>query len=1393
MIPRQFIRSVFGLGCLSAVLLAAAPHAASAKNIVVFAPHPDDEALIASGVIHRAKMNGDTIKVVLATSGDCKLPAYPHVRQLETMAAMRLLGLADDDVIFLGYPDCGLRQLYFSYTSPTSQFTSTAGMSQTYGFEGLGRTDYHTYIYGAPGKYNKPTMLQDIRTVLLNYRPQDVYTTSGYDDLNDHHALGFFVTEALVALTREDPTFQPTLHEALVHEPCEMVCDPGYHWPMPAFTPTDDMHMPPFLAMTPLSWTEAERVVVPEVMQSTDPAVNLKYRAIGEYVSQGRDWLWSFVKRDEVFWKSELWANLALKATATASSGLPGAAANRVNDGSVSGAPRNAEGEWVSSGQLAGAWVRLTWPAARTVTRIVLHDRPNTTDNVEQGTLTFSDGSTIPVGALPTNGVGFAVEFAAKTVTWVQFTVGGASGSNVGLAELEVYGPPTEKLPPQTPTPNTAPTLVSGPTPAQASISDVESTDITVEAADAEGDPLTYTWTSGSSTLTGAGPVVTFTPPLVSEPTTFRVDVTVADGRGGSVDGGVDITVSPSGLPANIAPYATVTVSSQAASQPGVRAIDGVVDGYPGDAQREWATVQQLAGAWIQLTWGSAQTITRAVLHDRINTTDQILAGRLVFSDGSSINFGTLPDNGTALTISFAARTVTWVRLEVTSARGYSTGLAELEVIRAGAPGSNHAPVITSSGPDASPAAITDIQSSTITVTASDVDGDALSYAWEANGGAVNGSGTTVTFTPPRVTVTTTFRVTVQVADDWGGATTGFVDITVTPSGAPLNLAPSATATASSENTARNQQAIKALDGVVDGFPNDGTKEWATVSQVAGAWIQLTWPSAQTIYRVVLNDRINTTDQILAGVLRFSDGSSVPVGALPDAGGPLTVSFASRSVTSVRLEVTSGRGSSVGLAEMSVFATPPAGSNTPPQIVSGPLASPTSINDLQSATISVNATDAQGDPLGYVWGTTGGTLEGSGAAITFRPVRVLTPTTYRISVQIDDGNGGAATGFIDLTVTPSGAPLNLAGTGAATASSANTSRGQGAAKAIDGVIGGFPGDGTKEWASVNQLVGAWFQLTWPSPQPVHRVVLHDRINTTDQILGGILRFSDGFSIPFGTLPNDGAGLQVNFAARSVTWVRMEVTAARGGAVGLAEFEIFAPPPAGSNGAPQITSGPSATSTTITDIETTTITVAASDPEGDALGYGWQTSGGTLIGTGTTVTFKPVRSTTTVTYRVQVEVFDTNGGAATNFVDITVLPSGAPINLAEFATATASTQATGQGQTAAKAIDGIVSGYPVDSTKEWASSGQLAGAWLQVTWSTAQTVSRIELHDRINLSDQILTATLRFSDGSTIAVGTLPNDGTVLPIDFSARAVTWVRLEITSARGWSTGLAEIKVF
>src|SRR5262249_28375601 len=133
------------------------------------------------------------------------------------------------------------------------------------------------------------------------------------------------------------------------------------------------------------------------------------------------------------------------------------------------------------------------------------------------------------------------------------------------------------------------------------------------------------------------------------------------------------------------------------------------------------------------------------------------------------------------------------------------------------------------------------------------------------------------------------------------------------------------------------------------------------------------------------------------------------------------------------------------------------------------------------------------------------------------------------------------------------------------------------------------------------------------------------------------------------------------------------------------------------------------------------------------------------------------------------------------------------DLALTAKATASSAASGQG--AAKAIDGVISGYPADSSKEWATNAGKAGSWLKLTWTTAQTIDTIVLYDRPNARDQITGGNIAFSDGSSVAVGSLPNDGSAYTLTFAAKTVTTLQLNITSVSSTTenVGLAEIQVY
>ena len=125
--------------------------------------------------------------------------------------------------------------------------------------------------------------------------------------------------------------------------------------------------------------------------------------------------------------------------------------------------------------------------------------------------------------------------------------------------------------------------------------------------------------------------------------------------------------------------------------------------------------------------------------------------------------------------------------------------------------------------------------------------------------------------------------------------------------------------------------------GSADGYPGDYTHEWATLGEGAGAWLNLAWSSPQALTSITLFDRPNPDDQITGGTVTFSDGSSLAVGVLPNDGSPLTLTFAAKTVTSLKLTITSVSSTTqnIGLAEIQAFTgsgSPPSGSLT----LSGP-------------------------------------------------------------------------------------------------------------------------------------------------------------------------------------------------------------------------------------------------------------------------------------------------------------------------------------------------------------------------------------------------------------------------------------------------------------------------
>ncbi len=88
----------------------------------------------------------------------------------------------------------------------------------------------------------------------------------------------------------------------------------------------------------------------------------------------------------------------------------------------------------------------------------------------------------------------------------------------------------------------------------------------------------------------------------------------------------------------------------------------------------------------------------------------------------------------------------------------------------------------------------------------------------------------------------------------------------------------------------------------------------------------------------------------------------------------------------------------------------------------------------------------------------------------------------------------------------------------------------------------------------------------------------------------------------------------------------------------------------------------------------------------------------------------------------------------------------------------------------------------DISEEWGSQEESRGAWLRLEWDAPQRVDRVWLFDRPNSYDYITAGELRFSDGSTITVGHLPDCAQAgREVRFSAKTIQWLEFHVTDVK------------
>lgn len=405
------------------------------KKVMVIVPHEDDDLLISGQVLPSMYKNGADVRVVFATNGDKRVSAY--TRQSEACNALEKLGIPREKVIFLGYPDG--TQLYVGKKA----FSFSSGWDHTYA--GKGFKDYHFDRFGTHAKYTAENMVDDIESVVLEYRP-DYILAIDFDTHTDHRGVSISFEKAMERILKKESGYTPKVLKCFgyslawkskpdfyalnikstVMQDREKNNDPSYETDVPQYR-----------------WNNGVRLPIDKKSFSHSILRCSEYKALSEHLSQ---YAYCYSERiingDSVYWNRRT-DSLTYNADISVSSGD----ASLLNDfrligvGNRTAGPNDKLENCVSRFDKNDAQKTVTvkFDSPKTVSCVSLYDNFGLNSNILGGVITFSDGSKVEVPALNADGSETRVVFEPKhNITSFTFKVTEYEGV-AGLDEIEAF------------------------------------------------------------------------------------------------------------------------------------------------------------------------------------------------------------------------------------------------------------------------------------------------------------------------------------------------------------------------------------------------------------------------------------------------------------------------------------------------------------------------------------------------------------------------------------------------------------------------------------------------------------------------------------------------------------------------------------------------------------------------------------------------------------------------------------------------------------------------------------------------------------------------------------------------------------------------------------------
>lgn len=182
-------------------------------KLAVIVPHQDDELNIAGQILPYFVEAGAQVKICFSTNGDMRVNEGVR-RYREAVKAAAVMGLGEEDLVWLGYPDCKTsahlyHDRFLDEEHPERMETKCYGPRQTLTME----------LTGKEKPVCRQSLLVDIGLFLDCYKP-DVIIAIDLDSHPDHRAVSLLTEEAVSIAVRENRGYKPYVLKKFAYAGC---------------------------------------------------------------------------------------------------------------------------------------------------------------------------------------------------------------------------------------------------------------------------------------------------------------------------------------------------------------------------------------------------------------------------------------------------------------------------------------------------------------------------------------------------------------------------------------------------------------------------------------------------------------------------------------------------------------------------------------------------------------------------------------------------------------------------------------------------------------------------------------------------------------------------------------------------------------------------------------------------------------------------------------------------------------------------------------------------------------------------------------------------------------------------------------------------------------------